>query len=55
MKCDDCGDDCNHSIYITKEHKKICSGCYDKIREEREKNKFVRREEVYSEPIDKIY
>jgi len=30
-KCDKCGEE-HYAIYITREYKKLCGGCYDKIR-----------------------
>ena len=34
-KCEECGEE-SYSIYITREHKKICGDCYDKVRPEPE-------------------
>lgn len=31
MKCDACKEDC-YCIYVTPDRKKLCEGCYDKIR-----------------------
>ena len=30
-KCDECGEE-SYVIYITREHKKLCDKCYDKVR-----------------------
>ena len=30
-RCDECGEE-SYAIYITKEHKRLCGDCYDKVR-----------------------